>query len=135
MSQVLSQGEVDALLRGVNDGEVETETDQPEEVSGVVPYDLTSQEKIIRGRLPTLDIINQMFSRLFRTTFSTLMRKSVDVSTVSTDTVKFGEFLRSLPVPSSLHIFRMEPFRGHGLIVVESRLVFAVVDTFFGGTG
>lgn len=136
MSEVLSQGEVDALLRGVGDGEIDTETDEaPEEVSGIVPYDLTSQEKIIRGRLPTLDIINQMFSRLFRNTFSTMMRKSVDVSAVSTDTIKFGDFLRSLPVPSSLHIFRMEPLRGHGLIVVESKLVFAVVDTFFGGSG
>ena len=135
MSEVLSQGEVDALLRGVGDGEVETEADQPEEVSGVTPYDLTSQEKIIRGRLPTLDIINQMFSRLFRNTFSGMLRKAVDVSTVSTDTIKFGEFLRSLPVPSSLHIFRMEPLRGHGLMVVESKLVFAIVDTFFGGTG
>ena len=136
MSEVLSQGEVDALLRGVGDGEVKTETDEvPEEKSGVVPYDLTSQEKIIRGRLPTLDIINQMFSRLFRNTFSMLMRKSVEVSTVSTDTIKFGDFLRSLAVPSSLHIFRMEPLRGHGLMVVESKLVFAVVDTFFGGSG
>ncbi|MFQ5449135.1 MAG: flagellar motor switch protein FliM [Nitrospinaceae bacterium] len=135
MSEVLSQNEVDALLRGVSEGEVETETDQPEEVSDVVPFDLTSQEKIIRGRLPTLDIINQMFSRLFRSTFSTLMRKSADVSVVSTETLKFGEFLRSLPVPSSLHIFRMEPFRGHGLMVVESKLVFSVVDNFFGGSG
>ena len=136
MSEVLSQGEVDALLRGVGDGEVETETDKgPEEVTGVVPYDLTSQEKSIRGRLPTLDIINQMFSRLFRNTFSALMRRSAEVSTVSTDTIKFGDFLRSLPVPSSLHIFRMDPLRGHGLIVVENKLVFAVVDTFFGGSG
>jgi len=136
MSEVLSQGEVDALLRGVGDGDIETETDEaPEEVTGIVPYDLTSQEKIIRGRLPTLDIINQLFSRLFKNTFSTLMRKSVNVSTVSTDTIKFGDFIRSLPVPSSLHIFRMEPLRGHGLIVVETKLVFAVVDTFFGGSG
>ena len=136
MSEVLSQGEVDALLRGVGDGEIDTETDEaPEDESGVVPYDLTSQEKIIRGRLPTMDIINQMFSRLFRNTFSMLMRKSVEVSTVSTDTIKFGDFLRSLAVPSSLHIFRMEPLRGHGLMVVESKLVFAVVDTFFGGSG
>ena len=134
--EVLSQGEVDALLRGVGDGEVATETDEgPEDETGVVPYDLTSQEKIIRGRLPTLDIINQMFSRLFRNSFATLMRKPVQVNTVSTDTIKFGDFLRSLPVPSSLHIFRMEPLRGHGLMVVESKLVFAVVDTFFGGTG
>ena len=135
MGEVLSQGEVDALLRGVSEGEVETESDQPEEVSGVTPYDLTSQEKIIRGRLPTLDIINQMFSSLFRNTFSSMLRKAADVSTVSTDTIKFGEFLRALPVPSSLHIFRMEPLRGHGLMVVESKLVSAIVDTFFGGTG
>jgi len=136
MSEVLSQGEVDALLRGVGDGEIETEKDEaPEEVSGVVTYDLTSQEKIIRGRLPSLDIINQMFSRLFKNTFSTLMRKSVNVSTVSTDTIKFGDFLRSLPVPSSMHIFRMEPLRGHGLVIVESKVVYAVVDTFFGGSG
>ena len=136
MSEVLSQGEVDALLRGVGDGEIETEKDEaPEEVSGVVTYDLTSQEKIIRGRLPSLDIINQMFSRLFKNTFSTLMRKSVNVSTISTDTIKFGDFLRSLPVPSSMHIFRMEPLRGHGLVIVESKVVFAVVDTFFGGSG
>ena len=135
MGEILSQGEVDALLRGVSEGEVETESDQPEEVSGVTPYDLTSQEKIIRGRLPTLDIINQMFSSLFRNTFSSTLRKAADVSTVSTDTIKFGEFLRSLPVPSSLHIFRMEPLRGHGLMVVESKLVSAIVDTFFGGTG
>jgi len=136
MSEVLSQGEVDALLRGVGDGEIETEKDEaPEEVSGIVAYDLTSQEKIIRGRLLSLDIINQMFSRLFKNTFSTLMRKSVNVSTVSTDTIKFGDFLRSLPVPSSMHIFRMEPLRGHGLVIVESKVVYAVVDTFFGGSG
>ena len=135
MEQVLSKGEVDALLRGVGEGQIETETDVPEEVSGVVPYDLTSQEKIVRGRLPTLDIINQMFSRLFRNSFSSLMRKSADISTVSTDSLKFGEFLRSLSVPSSLHVFRMEPLRGFGLMVIESRLVFSFVDNFFGGTG
>ena len=135
MEQVLSKGEVDALLRGVGEGQIETETDVPEDVSGVVPYDLTSQEKIVRGRLPTLDIINQMFSRLFRNSFSSLMRKSADISTVSTDSLKFGEFLRSLSVPSSLHVFRMEPLRGFGLMVIESRLVFSFVDNFFGGTG
>ncbi len=135
MEQVLSKGEVDALLRGVGEGQIETETDVPEEVSGVIPYDLTSQEKIVRGRLPTLDIINQMFSRLFRNSFSSLMRKSADISTVSTDSLKFGEFLRSLSVPSSLHVFRMEPLRGFGLMVIESRLVLSLVDNFFGGTG
>lgn len=135
MEQVLSQGEVDALLRGVSEGQIETETDVPKEVGGVVPYDLTNQEKIVRGRLPTLDIISQMFSRLFRNSFSSLMRKSADISPVSADSLKFGEFLRSLSIPTTLHVFRMEPLRGFGLMVIESRLVFSFVDNFFGGTG
>ncbi|MBI5178363.1 MAG: flagellar motor switch protein FliM [Nitrospinae bacterium] len=135
MSQVLSQEEVDALLRGVSDGEIETEAEDLGEDSGIVAYDLTSQERIIRGRMPTLDIINQRFSRLFRNSLSSALRKVLDVSAVSTDTVKFGEFIKSLPVPASLHIFRMPPLRGFALLVAESKMVFALVDTFFGGSG
>ncbi len=134
MGQVLSEGEVDALLKGVGEGEISTETDQVDELTGVSEYDLTSQEKIIAGRLPTLDIINQMFSRLFRQSFGGMLRKAVEVNAVSTDTVKFGEFLRSLPAPNSLHIFRMDPLRGHGLMVIESKLVSSIVDTLFGGS-
>ena len=135
MSQILSQEEVDALLRGVSDGEIETEAEDLGDDSGVVPYDLTSQERIIRGRMPTLDIINQRFSRLFRNSLSAALRKVLDVSAVSTDTVKFGEFIKSLPVPASLHIFKIAPLRGFALLVAESKMVFALVDSFFGGTG
>ena len=135
MSQILSQEEVDALLRGVTDGEIETEMEYVPDESGIVPYDLTSQERIIRGRMPTLDIINQRFSRLFRNSLSSALRKVLDISAVSTDTVKFGEFVKSLPVPASLHIFKIDPLRGFALLVAESKLVFALVDTFFGGTG
>ena len=134
--EILSQEEVDALLRGVGDGELETETDEiAENISGVEPFDLTTQEKVISGRLPTLNIINQMFCKLFQNTFSKLMRRSVQVSTISTDTIKFGDFQSSLPFPSCLHIFRMEPLRGHGLVVMENKLISAVIDTIFGGTG
>ena len=134
--EILSQEEVDALLRGVGDGELETETDEiAENISGVEPFDLTTQEKVIPGRLPTLNIINQMFCKLFQNTFSKLMRRSVQVKTISTDTIKFGEFQSSLPFPSCLHIFRMEPLRGHGLLVVENKLISTVIDTIFGGTG
>ncbi|MBI5638242.1 MAG: flagellar motor switch protein FliM [Nitrospinae bacterium] len=135
MSQILSQEEVDALLRGVSDGEIETEAEDLGDDGGVVAYDLTSQERIIRGRMPTLDIINQRFSRLFRNSLSSALRKVLDVSAVSTDTVKFGEFIKSLPVPASLHIFRMTPLRGFALLVAESKMVFALVDSFFGGSG
>lgn len=135
MSQILSQDEVDALLRGVSDGEIETEAEDLGDDSGVVPYDLTSQERIIRGRMPTLDIINQRFSRLFRNSLSVALRKALDVSAVSTDTVKFGEFIKSLPVPASIHVFRINPLRGFALLVAESKMAFALVDSFLGGSG
>ena len=134
--EILSQGEVDALLRGVGDGELETGTDEiSENISGVEPFDLINQEKVITGRLPTLNIINQMFCKLFQNTFSKLMRRSVQVSTISTNTIKFGDFQSSLPFPSCLHIFSIDPLRGHGLVVVENKLISAVIDTIFGGTG
>ena len=134
--EILSQGEVEALLRGVGNGELETETDEnTRNISGVEPFDLTIQEKVIPDHLPTLNIINQKFCKLFQNTFSKLMRRSAQVSTVSTDTIKFGDFQNSLPFPSCLHIFSMEPLRGYGLVVVENKLISAVIDTIFGGTG
>jgi flagellar motor switch protein FliM len=135
MTKVLSQEEVDSLLRGMSDGEIEVETDVGVDDSGVIPYDLTNQDRIIRGRMPTLEIINDRFARLFRTTLSAAVRKVVDVSTTSVDMIKFGEFMRALPVPTSLHIFKMDPLRGHAILVIESKLVFNLVETFFGGAG
>jgi flagellar motor switch protein FliM len=135
MNKVLSQDEVDALLRGMSGGEIEVETGAGGGADGVVVYDLTNQDRIIRGRMPTLEIINDRFARLFRTTISASLRKIVDITTTSVDMVKFGEFMRSLPVPTSLHIFKMDPLRGHAVFVLESKLVFNLVETFFGGDG
>ena len=135
MSKILTQDEVDALLKGMSGGDIEVETDAGPEADGVIVYDLTNQDRIIRGRMPTLEIINDRFARLFRTTLSSAIRKIVDMTTTSVDMVKFGEFMRSLPVPTSLHIFKMDPLRGHAIFVLESKLVFNLVETFFGGTG
>ncbi len=137
MSSVLSQSEVDALLKGISGGEFEVE--QQEGGGGgdeeIIPYDLTSQDRIIRGRMPTLEIIHDRFVRLFRLTLSTALRKVVDISVRSTELIKFGEFLKTLPVPSSLNLFRMSPLRGNAIMVLETRLVFTLIDLFFGGTG
>lgn len=135
MSKILSQDEVDALLKGMSGGEIEVETDSGPDADGVIVYDLTNQDRIIRGRMPTLEIINDRFARLFRTTLSSALRKIVDMTTTSVDMVKFGEFMRSLPVPTSLHIFKMDPLRGHAIFVLESKLVFTLVETFLGGSG
>ncbi len=135
MAQILSQDEVDALLRGISGGQVETEQEEINDPSDVVTYDLTSQDRIIRGRMPTLEMTNEKFVRMFRTTLSALMRKVVSVSTLAVDMIKFGEFLKTIPVPTSLHLIRMEPLRGNAIIVLESKLIFTLVDILFGGTG
>ncbi|THB80047.1 MAG: flagellar motor switch protein FliM [Desulfobacteraceae bacterium] len=135
MSEILSQDEVDSLLDGLDSGEVETESDlvKPEPVEGIMVYDFTSQDKVVRARMPTFDVINERLSREVRATLSSMLQTNVDVSANPFDTLKFSEFVRSLPVPTSLHVFRMEPLRGHGLIVLESQLVYNLIDTFFGG--
>jgi len=135
VSKILSQDEVDALLTGISKGDVPTGTDEPKETGEITPYDFTSQDRIIRGRMPTLDIINQRFVRGFRTTLSTQLRKLVDIGAASTTIMKFGEFLKTLFVPTSLHIFRMDPIRGQALLVLESNLVFSLIDAFLGGKG
>jgi len=135
MSEILSQEEVDSLLDGLDSGEIETEkyVEKPEPGEGIAAYDFTSQDKVVRARMPTFDVINERLSREVRVTLSNLLQTSVDVSASPFDTLKFSEFVRSLPVPTSLHVFRMEPLRGNGLIVFDSQLVYNFIDTFFGG--
>lgn len=135
MSEILSQDEVDSLLDGLDSGDVEAESGvaKVEKVEGIIAYDFTSQDKVVRARMPTFDVINERLSREVRATLSSLLQTNVDVSANPFDTLKFSEFVRSLPVPTSLHVFRMEPLRGHGLIVFESQLVYNLIDTFFGG--
>ncbi len=135
MSQVLSQDEVDSLLKDISGGG-DDDFDMPDmDADAVIPYDLTSQDRIIRGRMPTLEIIHDRFVRMFRLTLSSALRKVVDISVRSTELIKFGEFLKTLPVPSSLNLFRMNPLRGNAILVLETRLVFTLIDIFFGGTG
>ncbi|MBM4250378.1 MAG: flagellar motor switch protein FliM [Deltaproteobacteria bacterium] len=134
MNQVLSQNEVDALLSAVSDNRVDTEeSGAPEGQQGIVQYDLANQDRIIRGRMPTLDIIHDRFVRLFRVTLSNALRKIANLSVNSTGPLKFSEFMNSLPLPSCLNILRLDPLRGAAVLVIESKLLYALVDSFFGG--
>jgi len=135
MSKILDQDEVDALLRGLSGGEIEAESDVPEDDSEVVSFDLANQDRIIRGRMPVLEIVNDRFARLCTNALANAMRKRVDLNPISIDMSKFGDFMRSLPVPTSINIFKLDPLRGNALLVVDSRLVFALVENFFGGAG
>ncbi|MDY6906576.1 MAG: flagellar motor switch protein FliM [Thermodesulfobacteriota bacterium] len=136
MSEILSQDEVDSLLSGLSEGKVKSETDKTPVDGEIVPYDFSNQSRlIIRDRMPTFDVINQRLGRNLRVSMSNMLHTSLDINPEGVNTVKFYEFIRSLPVPTSLHVFRMEPLRGHSLLVLESRLVFNLIDKFFGGTG
>ncbi|MGK5089264.1 flagellar motor switch protein FliM [Bdellovibrionota bacterium FG-2] len=149
MNQVLSQSEVDALLSAVADGNVDVGATSGGGAGGadagggasaapsdpdVVPYDLTNQDRVIRGRMPTLDIIYERFIRLYRMSLSGALRKIATISIISTDLLKFGEFVNTLPIPSCMCIMRFESLRGPSLLVFESKLSYALVDSFFGGT-
>ncbi|UTF49586.1 flagellar motor switch protein FliM [Desulfomicrobium sp. ZS1] len=135
MSKILNQDEVDALLRGISGGEIETEEEVATDTKGFVAFDLANQDRIIRGRMPVLEIINDRFSRLCTSALANTMRKRVDVNPISIDMSKFGDFMRSLPVPTSINIFKIDPLRGNALLVVDTRLVFSLVENFFGGAG
>ena len=135
--QILSQNEIDALLSAVNDGKIEAEPSRDMPMSdsgaGAVKYDLLSQDRIIRGRMPTLDIINDRFARQFRITMSNSLRKIIQVSVESTSLMKYGEFLNYLPIPSCLNIVRLNPLRGSCILAIETKLIFAFLNNFFGG--
>jgi flagellar motor switch protein FliM len=143
MAQVLSQDEVDALLNAVNDdpessGEAENGADGSGENgqsdANIQPYDLTNQDRVIRGRMPILEIIYERFIRQFRVSLSNSLRKISTISMISTDLLKFGEFVNTLPIPSCMCIMRFNELRGPALIVFESKLAYAIIDSYFGGT-
>jgi flagellar motor switch protein FliM len=135
MEKILSQDEVDALLKGLSDGEIETTKESAPAQDNIRPFDLANQDRIVRGRMPTLDIINDRFAKIHRISLSSSLRRMLDINVCQAEMIKFGEFTRTLPVPTSLHILKIEPLRGHVLFMIESRLIFNLVDCFFGGTG
>lgn len=135
MNQVLSQSEVDALLAAVSEGEVASGGEGGVETNdkGVVVYDLTSQDRIIRGRMPQLDVIYERFMRSFRVSLSSALRRIATLNHASTDFLKFGEFINTLPMPTCMSVLRFNGLRGSALFVIESKLAYALVDNFFGG--
>jgi flagellar motor switch protein FliM len=129
----LSREEVDALLKGIRGGEGETQ--QETRPSGFRPYNLATQERIVRGRMPTLEIINERFARLLRLGLFNFMRRSANVTAGPVRVIKFSEFVRNLVVPSNLNLVHVKPLRGTSLFVFDPTLVFLVVDNLFGGDG
>ena len=134
MEQILSQNEVNALLAAVEGGQIETEAEAVPLEEGVVSLDLTSQDRIIRHRMSTLEIINDRFARQFRMTLTNSLRKITEVVVEATSMMKFSEFLSYLPVPSCVNMIRLNPLKGTCLMSIEVKLLYGLLDLFFGGT-
>ena len=132
--QILSQDEVDALLQGITGESQKLEQDDaPNE--GIRDYNLAQQERIVRGRMPTMEIINERFARNIRVGLFNFIRKSPEVSVGGIKVQKYSAFLREIVVPTNFNIMAVRPLRGSGLIVCDPTLVFAVIDSLFGGVG
>jgi len=132
-NDVLSQDEIDALLHGVDSGAVKTEDVVPPNEAR--NYDFANQVRIVRGRMPTLEMINERFARLFRSNLFNMLRRAPEVSVAPVKMQKFSEYVHSLHVPTSLNLVKILPLRGTGLVVLDPKFVFSVVDNFFGGNG
>lgn len=133
VQDVLSQDEIDALLHGVDGGDVDTTAEVDDGTAK--GYDFNSQDRIVRGRLPTLEMINERFARNFRISLFNLLRRNAELSVSGVQMLKFAEYVHSLYVPTSLNLVRVKPLRGTALFVIDPKLVFVVVDNFFGGEG
>jgi len=130
---LLSQDEIDALLHGVDSGKVKTEA--PPAPGEARAYNFQSQDHIVRGRMPTLEMVNERFARHYRISLFNMLRRAAELSVKGVEMVKFSDYVHSLLVPTSLNLVRIKPLRGTALVLFEPRLVFAVVDNFFGGAG
>ncbi|MCL4113760.1 UNVERIFIED_CONTAM: hypothetical protein GTU68_003960, partial [Idotea baltica] len=134
VTDLLSQDEIDALLHGVDDVE-EVEDVLESENENAVNFDFSSQDRIVRGRMPTLELINERFARHMRISLFNMLRKTAEVSINGVQMMKFGEYQNTLYVPTSLNMVRFRPLKGTALITMEARLVFILVENFFGGDG
>ncbi|MGA2192253.1 MAG: flagellar motor switch protein FliM [Nitrospirota bacterium] len=125
----MSQDDIDALLGG--------ETPKPAEEpsgSGARAYDLLSQKRVIRGRMPGIEILGEKFARAAKASLTNTLGRTVDMLPSGMEVTRFGDFLNSLEVPTNLNVFSMEPLEGHALFVIEANLVFSLVNCFFGGS-
>ena len=135
MPKILSQEEVDSLLNGIGEGKIETGKDLSTSEGALSRYDFRKEYGPVHLKMPALGIVNERFIGFIKNSLSTRTGSPIDAALTETNSMKFDEFCRSLPLPASLNLFKMEPLRGLCLLVLEGPLVFAFIDTFFGGKG
>jgi len=135
MSDFLSQDEVDSLLRGVSGEAKVNETEAEPDKAVARTYNIASNERIVRGRMPTMEVINERFARMLRVSMFNLVRRTAEISVGPVRVVKFVDFIRNLVLPTNMNLVQAKPLRGNALFIFDPNLVFLVVDTMFGGDG
>lgn len=133
--EILDQDEIDALVNGVQNGEVDLEPKAVDDLGVARDYDFSTQTRIVRGRMPTLEMINERMARALRLSLFNMLRRSPEISVQGISTAKYAEYVSTLAVPTSLNLIRFQPLTGTGLMIFEARLVFALIDVLFGGNG
>ncbi len=134
MNDVLTQDEINSLIKGLSETDIEEgliEVDNQRK--NIRKYDLSNQERIVRGRMPTIELIHDRFARQYRSTLSKFLGRTCFANVVGIELVKFGAFMKKLPLPSSIHIFRMPPLPGYAFLIASAQLIFGVVEVLFGG--
>ncbi|MFO7324132.1 MAG: flagellar motor switch protein FliM [Pseudomonadota bacterium] len=135
MNEILDQDAIDALLDGLNEGSVDTRPQEPEDPAAVRVYDFSTQTRIVRGRMPTLEMINERLARSLRTSLFRMLRRSPEVEVLGISTPKYADYVPTLKVPTSLNQIRFHPLTGTGLLIFEAGLIFTIIDALFGGRG
>lgn len=139
MSNVLSQEEIDTLLGGLTGSGLQSESEDMASLESdgadAVAFNFMNQDRIVRGGMPTLEVIHDRLARMLRIALTQMVRRRVDVQVLSHMDLKFGEFSRMATTPSSFHALKMDPLKGHGLLVLSGKLIYTLLDIFFGGTG
>ena len=131
---VLTQDEIDALLTGVDDGVVDTDEEQSD-AAAISEYDLTKQDRVVRGRLPTVELISERYSRAIRTNLPATLKVPIEVGPGGVQIIKFSEYMDTLYVPTCIKLLKIQPFSGVCLLTLDAKLIHQVVDHFFGGDG
>ena len=135
MTKILSQDEVDSLLKGIDEGEIGAQGEVAEESRNLAAYDFRKEHGPVHQRMPGIGAIMERFTGLVAATLSAASGSPVDLNPPEMASVAFGDFCRSIPLPASFNLFRLEPLRGPSMIVLEGPLVFSFIDLFLGGRG
>ena len=135
MSDILSQSEIDNLLKQLSEGDLDVDQIQGEDEKQVKNYDFSRPTKFSKEHLRTLEIIFEHYSRLISTNLPVYLRKNVQVSVASSETVTFSEFSNALSNPSVLGIVNFAPLNGNIIIEIATSLCYAMLDRMLGGSG